>query len=94
MIAQLIVCPHSFTQAQWMIWLLWTNFDDHLGYAFPWSAVRWFPFCGLTEHHEFHHAINMGCFASKLNIYDKLFNSESKYLAWRSKRTQAGAKEE
>jgi sterol desaturase/sphingolipid hydroxylase (fatty acid hydroxylase superfamily) len=56
--------------------------------------VRWFPFCGLTEHHEFHHAINMGCFASKLNIYDKLFNSESKYLAWRSKRTQAGAKEE
>lgn len=84
--ATLIVRPHSFVQFQWVIWLMLANFDDHLGYAFPWSAVRWFPLAGLTEHHEFHHAINMGCFASKLNLYDRLFNSEHKYLQWKAKR--------
>ena len=57
------------------------------GYAFPWSPVRWFcPPAGRTDQQEFHHAKNMGCFASKLGIYDMMFKSEEPYLAWRSKR--------
>jgi sterol desaturase/sphingolipid hydroxylase (fatty acid hydroxylase superfamily) len=36
--------------------------------------------------HEFHHSKNMGCFASKLSIYDTIFNSEAPYLKWRAKR--------
>jgi hypothetical protein len=32
--------PHSFTQFQVGLWIFTANLDDHLGYAFPWSAVR------------------------------------------------------
>eukprot|EP00978_Attheya_sp_CCMP212_P024058 scaffold75012_cov43-Attheya_sp.AAC.2 len=86
LLSTIIVNPHSVTQFQFGVWILVTNLDDHCGYSFPWSPVRWFPFASLTEQHEFHHAINMGCFASKLNIYDKIFNSETTYLKWSKKR--------
>ena len=65
-----------------------------VGYAFPWSPVRWFPFANQTDQHEFHHSKNLGCFASKLNIYDKIFDSEKPYLEWRAKRARQSEKAE
>jgi sterol desaturase/sphingolipid hydroxylase (fatty acid hydroxylase superfamily) len=38
-LATTIVKPHSFTQFVFGVWLLTANFDDHLGYNFPWSPV-------------------------------------------------------
>ena len=38
-----LVRPHEITQLQIGLFLVTTNLDDHLGYAFPWSPVRWFP---------------------------------------------------
>ncbi|KAL7531558.1 hypothetical protein ACHAXR_004111, partial [Thalassiosira sp. AJA248-18] len=55
----IIVCPHSFTQFQVGLWIFTANLDDHLGYAFPWTVVRWFPFSASTDAHEFHHSVNM-----------------------------------
>jgi sterol desaturase/sphingolipid hydroxylase (fatty acid hydroxylase superfamily) len=81
-----IVQPHSIVLVQFLTWAVITNLDDHVGYEFPWSPVRWFWFSARTDQHEFHHSKNMGCFASKLNIYDKIFDSEKPYLLWRSKR--------
>lgn len=81
-----IVQPHSITVMMFITWAVFTNLDDHVGYSFPWSPVRWFIFSARTDQHEFHHSKNMGCFASKLNIYDKIFNSEEPYLKWRAKR--------
>jgi sterol desaturase/sphingolipid hydroxylase (fatty acid hydroxylase superfamily) len=86
LLAVIIVGPHSFTHFQWIAWLAIANIDDHAGYEFPWSPVRWFPFAAATGMHEFHHSKNMGCFASKLNIYDKIFKSEQPYLKWRAAR--------
>ena len=43
LLAIMAVGPHSFTLFQWIIWLIMANLDDHCGYAFPWSPVRWFP---------------------------------------------------
>ena len=85
----------SFTLFQWIAWLVMANIDDHVGYEFPWSPVRWFPFAAATDMHEFHHSKNMGCFASKLNINDRIFNSEQPYLRWRAARdAKAGIKAE
>lgn len=81
-----IVRPHSITQFQFGLWLLYANFDDHLGYAFPWSPVRWFPFAAGTDCHEFHHSVNMGCYSSKLIIYDVLFGTDRAYKKWRKTR--------
>lgn len=89
LLAVTLIQPHSFTLFQWIGWLIFANIDDHLGYEFPWSPVRWFPFAAATSMHEFHHSNNMGCFASKLSIYDRLFNSEEPYLKWRAKRREA-----
>ena len=86
LLAVAVVAPHSFTLFQWIGWLIMANIDDHVGYAFPWSPVRWFPLAAATEQHEFHHSKNMGCFASKLSIYDTLFKSELPYLKWRAAR--------
>ncbi len=36
----LLFRPHSFTLFQVGLWIFTANLDDHLGYAFPWSAVR------------------------------------------------------
>lgn len=88
LLAVVAVDPHSFTLFQWIAWLIVANLDDHCGYAFPWSPVRWFWLAAATDQHEFHHSKNLGCFASKLGLYDRLFKSDLKYLAWRAKREQ------
>lgn len=82
LVAGMIVKPHSITLFEFTLYTLYANYDDHIGYSFPWSPVRWIPFASLTEQHEFHHSVNLGCFASKLNIYDKIFHSENVYLKW------------
>ena len=82
-----IVRPkHSIIKLQSAMWALFANYDDHCGYSFPWSPVRWFPLASLTDHHEFHHSHNIGCFESKLSVFDKLFGGEERYLIWKAKR--------
>jgi sterol desaturase/sphingolipid hydroxylase (fatty acid hydroxylase superfamily) len=92
LLALMLVRAHSFVNFQWTVYTVWANLDDHVGYSFPWSPVRWFPFANLTEQHEFHHAINTGSYASKLNIYDALFHTDETYLRWAAaKRDQKAA---
>ena len=86
LLAITLVSPHSFTLFQWIAWLIVANIDDHLGYEFPWSPVRWFPLAATTSMHEYHHAQNRGCFASKLWLNDRIFRSEQPYLRWRERR--------
>jgi len=81
-----IVRPHGFAQLQFGLWLLTANFDDHLGYAFPWAAVRWFPWSAGTDAHEYHHSVNMGCYGSKLSLWDWVFGTDNVYNEWRKKR--------
>ncbi len=81
-----IIRPHGFTQLQFGLWVLTANFDDHLGYAFPWSAVRWFPLSAGTDAHEYHHSVNMGCYGSKLSLWDWMFGTDNRYNEWRKKR--------
>lgn len=78
-----IVNPkHSFTQFQWAIYVIYANLDDHVGYAFPFSPVRWFYFAARTEEHEFHHGVNVGCFSSKLDLFERIFGTNEKFYKW------------
>jgi len=81
-----IIRPHGVTQLVAGLWIFTANLDDHLGYAFPWSPVRWFPFSAGTDAHEFHHSHNKGCFGSKLSIWDSAFGTDRAYNEWRKKR--------
>ena len=82
----MIVQPHSFTLFMWIAWVIVANIDDHCGYEFPWNPVRWFWMAGGTDMHEYHHSGNLGCFASKLALYDVIFDSKTNWQNWRSKR--------
>eukprot|EP00554_Chaetoceros_debilis_P010615 CAMPEP_0194108298 /NCGR_PEP_ID=MMETSP0150-20130528/8026_1 /TAXON_ID=122233 /ORGANISM="Chaetoceros debilis, Strain MM31A-1" /LENGTH=331 /DNA_ID=CAMNT_0038796973 /DNA_START=82 /DNA_END=1077 /DNA_ORIENTATION=- len=87
LLPSLIMQPHSFVMFQWFLWTMVANMDDHVGYSFPWSPVRWFPLAALTDEHEFHHSRNVGCFGSKLNVYEKLLDGGNRhYDAWVAKR--------
>lgn len=79
LLAIALVGPHSCSTFQWLLWTMYTNLDDHLGYSFPWSPVRWFPFSAATSEHEFHHAKNLGCFGSKLSIFNTLLGGYDSY---------------
>lgn len=83
-----VVGSHSVTQFQWIIWTIYANMDDHVGYSFPWSPVRWFPFAALTDEHEFHHLKNLGCFGSKFNIFNTLLGGREYYDRWVDKRKE------
>ena len=39
-----------------------------------------------TDAHEFHHSVNMGCFGSKLSLWDWMFQTDQVYEQWRKKR--------
>ena len=80
---------HSMTQFQFILWTMYANLDDHCGFSFPWSPVRWFPFAAATDEHEFHHSKNIGCFGSKLDIYNRLLGGHEHYLKWNEKREEA-----
>ncbi len=87
LLAFVIVRPsHSFILFQWTIYLVGANVDDHIGYSFPWSPIRWFPLSAETMEHEFHHAKNLGCFGSKLDIYNKLLGGYDHYKVWKRQR--------
>ncbi len=89
-----MVAPHSFTLFQWIAWIIVANIDDHVGYEFPWSPVRWFWPAAGADMHEFHHSKNIGCFASKLRIFDVAFDSLKPYQVWRDKRLKAASSKE
>ncbi|KAL3827546.1 hypothetical protein ACHAXA_002043 [Cyclostephanos tholiformis] len=88
-----LVRPHGITQLQIGLWIFTANLDDHLGYAFPWSPVRWFPTAAGTDEHEFHHCINMGIYGHKLTLWDHVFGTYKVYRRWRIKQWQTIKKE-
>jgi sterol desaturase/sphingolipid hydroxylase (fatty acid hydroxylase superfamily) len=84
----LVSKAHSMSQFQWILWTMYANLDDHVGYSFPWSPVRWFPFSAATSEHEFHHSKNLGCFGSKLSIYNSLFGGYERYNKYNNQQDQ------
>jgi sterol desaturase/sphingolipid hydroxylase (fatty acid hydroxylase superfamily) len=85
LLTTVFVRPHAFTQFMAGLWIFTANLDDHIGYAFPWSPVRWFPLSAGTDAHEFHHQVNMGCYGSKFQIWDAIFQTDKVYKDWRIK---------
>jgi len=82
--ATLVPSSHSISQFQYILWILWANLDDHCGYSFPWSPVRWFPGSASTDEHEFHHSQNRGCYSSKLSCFNVIFGGYEHYEKYRS----------
>jgi sterol desaturase/sphingolipid hydroxylase (fatty acid hydroxylase superfamily) len=94
LLAICVVNPHSLTLFQWTIWAVVANLEEHAGYEFPWSPLRWFPFSVASDEHAFHHSKNLGCYSSKITIFNTLFGGYEEYDARHVVNKKVGGKSE
>ena len=66
---------HLATVFAWYIIRYLENLDGHCGYDFSWSPFRLIPFSSGGRYHDFHHAVNVGNYASFFSIWDTVFGT-------------------
>lgn len=71
---------HIWTINLWGILRHLQSHEGHSGYEFPWSMWRIIPFQSDASYHDYHHATNIGNYASTMNIWDTLFNTNVDYF--------------
>lgn len=81
----LLVAPHLYTL---MLWQLFRNFeaiDIHSGYELPYSLKSIFPFYAGAKHHDYHHYMHSGNFASVFTWCDHLYGTDLGYQQYQAK---------
>ena len=66
---------HFVTVLAWYLIRFTENLDGHCGYDFSWSPFRLIPFSSSAAYHDFHHAVNIGNYASFFSIWDSVFGT-------------------
>ncbi|PXF50094.1 Methylsterol monooxygenase 1-3 [Gracilariopsis chorda] len=82
------VGPHLYTL---MIWQAFRNFeaiDIHSGYEFPYSLKTLFPAYAGTKHHDYHHYMHSGNFASIFTWCDRLYGTDTGYRTYEARRRE------
>lgn len=70
---------HTATSYAWYLIRYLENLDGHCGYDFSWSPFRLIPFSSGGSYHDFHHAVNIGNYASFFSIWDSVFGTNKVY---------------
>lgn len=81
----LMVGPHLLTLWIWMLARNYEAIDIHSGYEFPWNINSYLPWYAGTQHHDFHHYMHSGNFASVFVWCDKLYGTDLQYEAFMKK---------
>ena len=78
---------HAMTLWMFVVMRVCVSFEEHAGYAFPWSPCRLLP-CGATvAGHDYHHANNGdGIFASEFHVLDALLKTNGSFESVRDAR--------
>ena len=84
---------HALTLWMFIVMRVCVSFEEHAGYAFPWSPCRLLP-CGATvAGHDYHHANNGdGIFASEFHVLDAVLGTNGSFEAVRDARAARVAK--
>ena len=82
---------HLSTFAAWVALRIFISAEEHCGYSFPWSPARLLPFQATPASHDFHHSMNMGCFASQFTWWDRICGTDKAWVAHLRKQAAAGA---
>ena len=56
---------------------------------FPWSLQHILPFWAGAEHHDFHHMAFVNNFSTSFRWWDRIFGTDDRYLAYRSRMHEA-----
>ncbi|KAF7555729.1 hypothetical protein G7Z17_g2017 [Cylindrodendrum hubeiense] len=68
---------HLFTMYVWITLRLFQAVDAHSGYDFPWSLRHFLPFWSGADHHDLHHKVFIGNYASSFRWWDYLLGTEA-----------------
>lgn len=63
---------HLTTVVAWYIFRYLENLDGHCGFDFSFSPFRLLPLSSGGSYHDFHHAVNVGNYASIFSIWDSV----------------------
>lgn len=61
---------HYCTVLVFLIYRIIQSYEGHCGYTWSWNTLSLFPFTVGSDHHDFHHAANMGNFGSVFLFLD------------------------
>lgn len=81
----LAIGPHLYTLMIWQTFRNWEAIDIHSGYEFPLSLKSFFPAYAGAEHHDYHHYMHSGNFASIFTWCDQLYGTNLGYQSFVSK---------
>ena len=73
---------HMFTVFVWYTVRVGLTLDGHSGYDFSWSPYRMIPFSTGGEYHDYHHAANVGNYASNSAFWDYVFGTNKEYYKY------------
>ncbi|KAA8491089.1 Methylsterol monooxygenase 2-2 [Porphyridium purpureum] len=82
----LLVGPHLLTLWIWLMMRQYEAIDIHSGYEFPWNINSYFKFYAGTEHHDYHHFMYSGNFASVFTWCDHLYQTNLGYAMFKAKK--------
>lgn len=85
----LLVGPHMFTLLVWQLLRNYEAIDIHSGYELPVSFKPLFPLYAGADHHDYHHYMHSGNFASVFTWCDKLYGTDLGYESFKSKKQKA-----
>lgn len=81
----LMLGPHLYTLCVWQLFRNWEAIDIHSGYDHPWGLASVVPWYAGAEHHDFHHFLHSGNFASVFTWCDWAYGTDLAYDSFRRK---------
>eukprot|EP01121_Diplochlamys_sp_Union-15-3_P014941 TRINITY_DN483_c0_g1_i1.p1 TRINITY_DN483_c0_g1~~TRINITY_DN483_c0_g1_i1.p1 ORF type:complete len:260 (-),score=17.56 TRINITY_DN483_c0_g1_i1:72-851(-) len=85
LLGTVIIGPHFVTLLLWLFFRLWETVDAHSGYDLPIAPLKWLPFTGGAERHDFHHSKNIGNFGAFFTFWDHVMGTDVTFLEWKKK---------
>lgn len=83
-----LIAPHMFTVLVWQLLRNYEAIDIHSGYEAPLSAKALFPAYAGADHHDYHHYMHSGNFASVFVWCDRLYGTDLGYSSFKQKQSK------
>lgn len=83
-----LVSPHLYTLLLWQLFRNLEAIDIHSGYELPYSLMTILPAYAGARHHDYHHYMHSGNFASVFTWCDKIYGTDLGYKSYKEKRKQ------
>lgn len=81
-----MVRPHMFTVLVWQLLRNYEAIDIHSGYETPWTMKSLFSAYAGAEHHDYHHYMHSGNFASVFVWCDYLYGTDLGFQSFKAKK--------